>query len=116
MRIQRMKKGPPVNLIKDLVKRSTNGLPKIISGRSSIQGMLKLLGTAQSVPGGKILNKSAGFIASHRIHKSSIVEDRAAMTILTDLYDRNWNKVTGNLYLRWKSSLKRPNINSTRSN
>jgi hypothetical protein len=94
-----MKKGPPVNLIKDLVKKASNGLPKIISGRSSIQGMLKLLGTAQSVPGGKILNKSAGFIASSEF-TSSIVEDRAAMTILTDLYDRNWNDG------EWKSLLK----------
>ena len=94
-----MKKGPPVNLAKDLVKKSTNGLPKIISGRSSIQGMLKELGTAQSVPGGKILNKSAGFIASSEF-TSSIVEDRAAMTILTDLYDRNWNDG------EWKSLLK----------
>jgi len=94
-----MKKGPPVNLIKDLVKKATNGLPKIISGRSSIQGMLKELGTAQSLPGGKILNKSAGFIASSEF-TSSIVEDRAAMTILTDLYDRNWNEGD------WKSLLK----------
>lgn len=94
-----MKKGPPVNLAKELVKKATNGLPKIISGRSSIQGMLKLLGTAQSMPGGKILNKSAGFIASSEF-TSSIVEDRAAMTILTDLYDRNWNDG------EWKSLLK----------
>jgi hypothetical protein len=94
-----MKKGPPVNLAKELVKKATNGLPKIISGRSSIQGMLKLLGTAQSLPGGKILNKSAGFIASSEF-TSSIVEDRAAMTILTDLYDRNWNDG------EWKSLLK----------
>jgi hypothetical protein len=94
-----LKKGPPVNLAKELVKKATNGLPKIISGRSSIQGMLKLLGTAQSTPGGKILNKSAGFIASSEF-TSSIVEDRAAMTILTDLYDRNWNDG------EWKSLLK----------
>ena len=94
-----LKKGPPVNLAKDLVKKSTNGLPKIISGRSSIQGMLKEMGTAQSMPGGKILNKSAAFIASSEF-TSSIVEDRAAMTILTDLYDRNWNEGD------WKSLLK----------
>jgi len=95
-----LKKGPPVNLAKDLVKRATvNGLPKIISGRSSIQGMLKELGTQFSVPGGKIINKSAAFIASSEF-SSSIVEDRAAMTILTDLYDRNWNEGD------WKSLLK----------
>src|SRR6266850_3710575 len=50
-----LKKGPPVNLAKDLVKR-INGT-HIISGRSSIQGILKELGTTQSVPGGGIQSK-----------------------------------------------------------
>lgn len=86
-----LKKGPPVNLAKDLVKKSCNGLPKIISGRSSIQGILKELGTGHSQPGGKVISKSAAFICSSEF-SSSIVEDKAAMTILTDLYDRNWNE------------------------
>lgn len=95
-----LKKGPPVALAKSLVSR-VNGI-KIISGRSSIQGMLLELGTQQSQtePGGKIkINKSAAFIASSEF-SSSLVEDKAAMTILTDLYDRNWNEGD------WKSLLK----------
>jgi len=94
-----LKKGPPVSLAKDLVKKATNGLPRIISGRSSIQAMLKELGTSYTQPGGKVISKSAAFIASSEF-SSSIVEDKAAMTILTDLYDRNWNEGD------WKSLLK----------
>lgn len=95
-----LKKGPPVALAKNLVGR-VKGI-KIISGRSSVQGMLLELGTQQSEtePGGKIkINKSAAFIASSEF-SSSIVEDKAAMTILTDLYDRNWNEGD------WRSLLK----------
>ncbi len=84
-----MKKGPPVALAKDLVKRVNN--TRIISGRSSIQGILKELGTSYSLPGGKVINKSVGFIVASEF-SSSLVTDPAAMTILTDLYDRQYNE------------------------
>ena len=96
-----LKKGPPVNLAKKLVKRVNN--TRIISGRSSIQGMLKELGEGYSLPGGQIMKKSVAFIAASEF-SSSIVEDKAAMTILTDLYDRNWNEG------EWKSLLKMENF------
>ena len=84
-----LKKGPPVALAKDLVKRVNN--TRIISGRSSIQGILKELGTAYTLPGGKVVNKSVGFVAASEF-SSSIVSDPFAMTILTDLYDRQYNE------------------------
>src|SRR6267142_6154697 len=74
-----LKKGPPINLAKDLVKRTNN--TRIISGRSSIQGILKELGTAYTVPGGKVVTKSVAFVVSSEL-TSSIVEDKAAATIL----------------------------------
>ncbi len=92
-----MKKGPPISMAKQLVK-PVNGT-KIISGRSSIQGILKDLGTAQTQPGGKISNKSVAFICSSEL-SSSIVEDKVATKILTDLYDRQYNDG------EWKSLLK----------
>lgn len=92
-----LKKGPAINLAKDLVKRINN--TKIISGRSSIQGILKKLGTAQTAPGGKVEAKSWGFICSSEL-SSSLVDDPAALTILTDLYDRNYNEG------EWESLLK----------
>lgn len=85
-----LKKGPPINLAKDIVKRT--GVTRIISGRSSIQGILKEMGTNESMPGGKIRfgGKAIAYIVSSEL-TSSLVEDKAAATILTDLYDRNYN-------------------------
>lgn len=92
-----MKKGPPVSMARQLVQTVNN--TRIITGRSSIQGILKELGTAQTVPGGKINMKSVAFICSSEL-SSSIVEDKVATKILTDLYDRQYN--VG----EWRSLLK----------
>ena len=92
-----LKKGPPISMAKQLV-RGVGGT-RIISGRSSIQGILKELGTAQTQPGGKVINKSCAFICSSEL-TSSIVEDKVATDILTDLYDRQYNLG------EWKSLLK----------
>lgn len=92
-----LKKGPPISMAKQLVKPVNN--TRIISGRSSIQGILKDLGTAYTQPGGKVINKSVAFICSSEL-SSSIVDDKVATKILTDLYDRQYN--VG----EWKSLLK----------
>ena len=94
-----LKKGPPINMAKKLV---TNvGGVKIITGRSSIQGILKTMGTTQLKPGdkGKISSKSNIFICSSEL-SSSIVSDPVATKILTDLFDRHYNDD------EWKSLLK----------
>lgn len=92
-----LKKGPPVSAAKQLVRPVNN--TRIIGGRSSIQGILKEMGTGQTVPGGKINSKSTAFICSSEL-SSSIVEDKVATKILTDLYDRSYN------IGEWKSLLK----------
>lgn len=92
-----LKKGPPISMARQLVKPVNN--TRIISGRSSIQGILKDLGTGYSQPGGKIIHKSVAFICSSEL-SSSIVEDPVATKILTDLYDRQYN--VG----EWRSLLK----------
>jgi hypothetical protein len=94
-----MKKGPPVSMAKQLVRPVNN--TRIIGGRSSIQGILKDLGTAQTMPGGKLLagGKAVAFICSSEL-SSSIVEDKVATKILTDLYDRQYN------IGEWRSLLK----------
>jgi hypothetical protein len=92
-----LKKGPPISMARQLVKPVNN--TRIISGRSSIQGILKDLGTAYTQPGGKVQTKSVAFICSSEL-SSSIVEDRVATKILTDLYDRQYN--VG----EWRSLLK----------
>lgn len=94
-----LKKGPPISMAKQLVKPVNN--TRIISGRSSIQGILKDLGNGQTQPGGKLAygGKSVAFICSSEL-SSSIVEDKVATKILTDLYDRQYN--VG----EWRSLLK----------
>jgi hypothetical protein len=84
-------------MAKQLVKAV--GGTRIISGRSSIQGILKDLGTAQTQPGGKVNAKATAFICSSEL-TSSIVEDKVATDILTDLYDRQYNLG------EWRSLLK----------
>ena len=97
-----LKKGPPISMAKQLV-RGVGGT-RIISGRSSIQGILKELGTAQTQPGGRVISKSTAFICSSEL-TSSIVEDKVATDILTDLYDRQYN------IGEWRSLLKMESFN-----
>ena len=97
-----LKKGPAISMAKQLVRGVNN--TRIISGRSSIQGILKELGTAQTQPGGKVLAKSTAFICSSEL-TSSIVEDKVATDILTDLYDRQYN------IGEWRSLLKMEQFN-----
>lgn len=92
-----LKKGPPISMAKQLVKATD--VTRIISGRSSIQGILKELGTAQTLPGKPPLMKSVAFICSSEL-TSSLVEDKVATDILTDLYDRQYN------IGEWRSLLK----------
>lgn len=92
-----LKKGPPVNMAKRFVTKVNS--TRIISGRSSIQGILKELGTVQTKPGGQIIDSSTAFICSSEL-SSSIVEDKVATDILTDIYDRQYNEGA------WKSLLK----------
>lgn len=70
----------------------------MISGRSTIEGIIQELATVQSTPNG-VINDSAGFIVSSEF-ASSIVKNPMAITILTDLYDRMYH--TGD----WKNTLK----------
>lgn len=80
-------KGPPIALAHKLVKNVNN--TKIISGRSSIQGILGKLSRGESKPGGRIDKGSSGFIVASEF-SSALVHDPAAMDILTDLFDRIW--------------------------
>jgi len=84
-----LKKGPPISMSYQIVKAVNN--TRIIRGRSSIQGVMKKLGQAYSAPGGVVINKATAYIVASEL-SSSMVEDKAAMDILTDLYDRSYNE------------------------
>lgn len=97
-----LRKGPPVNLAHKLVAAVNN--TRIYAGRSSIQGILKDMGTAYTKPGGIVISKANAFICSSEL-TSSIVEDKVATDILMDLYDRNYRVEN------WRSLLKAESFN-----
>lgn len=93
-----VRKGPAINLAEDLVYRVDN--TRIIDGRSSIEGIIKELGTMTSRPGGKPpIKDSCGFMVSSEL-SSSIIGNTSAMDIMTDWYDRIYRE------REWKYRLK----------
>jgi len=104
-----LKKGPPISMAKQLVTKVNN--TRVISGRSSIQGILKDMGTAVTEKGsGKVISASTAFICSNEL-TSSIVGDKVAADILTDLYDRSYNIGQWRSLLKMESfELKNPTI------
>jgi hypothetical protein len=87
-------KGFPVNLSKRLVTAADN--TRVIAGRSSIQAIIKELATTKSVQGKAIITDSRGFIVNGEL-STAIIQDPDSLTILTDLYDRNYNPNWTNL-------------------
>lgn len=104
-----IKKGPPINLAKDIVSRVNN--TRVINGRATIEAIIKELGTVQSRPGKAILKDSAGFIVSSEL-SSAIISNTNSLDILTDLFDRIYND--GEWTYRTKNSepikLKNPTV------
>lgn len=87
-------KGYPVNLAKRLVTAADN--TRVIAGRSSIQAIIKELATTRSQQGKAIITDSRGFIVNGEL-STAIIQDPDSLTILTDLYDRNYNPQWTNL-------------------
>ncbi len=81
-------KGFPVNLAKRLVQQADN--TRVIAGRSSIQAIIKELATTKSAQGKAVITDSRGFIVNGEL-STAIIADPDSLTILTDLFDRNYN-------------------------
>lgn len=103
-----LKKSAPVNVSKKLVQIVSN--TRVISGRSSIQGIMKAMSSSKSESGKPILKTACAYICSSEL-SASIVEDPQAMTILTDLYDRNYNSADyGSLLKQEEFNLSKPTV------
>lgn len=87
-------KGYPVNLAKRLVQKTNT--TRVIAGRSSIQAIIKELATTRSVEGQAPIQDSRGFIVNGEL-STAIIQDPDSLTILTDLYDGNYNAEWTNL-------------------
>jgi hypothetical protein len=84
-----LRKGPPIQLAKSLVEEVNN--TRVFAGRSSIEAIIDQLATATTKEGGgPPIMDARGFLVSSEF-ASFIIQNDAALTILTDLYDRNYN-------------------------
>lgn len=76
----------PISLAKDLVEKAD--VTRVISGRSSIQAIVRELSQARTRRDGKPpFVDSRGFIVNGEL-STAIIQDPDSLTILTDLYDR----------------------------
>lgn len=90
-----IRKGPPVSLAKRLVNEVGN--TRVISGRASIQAIISELRTARTMDNnGPPITDAVGFLTSSEF-ASFIIQDQQALTILTDLYDGDYNPEWVNL-------------------
>lgn len=87
-------KGFPINRAKLLVTRA--GVTRVIAGRSSIQAIVKELSITRTVEGKASILDSRGYIINGEL-STAIIQDPDSLTILTDLYDGNYNPEWVNL-------------------
>lgn len=87
-------KGYPVNLAKRLLQEAD--VTRVIAGRSSIQAIIKEGATTKSVAGKPVITDSRMAIINGEL-STAIIADPDALTILTDLFDRNYNATWTNL-------------------
>jgi hypothetical protein len=84
-----LRKGPPIQLAKLLVEEVDN--TRIFAGRSSIEAIISELSTASTKKnGGPPIMDGRGFLVSSEF-ASFVIQNDQALTILTDLYDRNYH-------------------------
>jgi len=87
-------KGFPVNLSKNLVR--TADVTRVIAGRSSIQAIIKELSLTKTKEDKTLITDSRGYVVNGEL-STAIIQDPSSLTILTDLYDGNYNPEWTNL-------------------
>lgn len=87
-------KGYPVNLAKRLLQEAN--ITRVIAGRSSIQAIIKEGATTRSEKGKAIITDSRMAVVNGEL-STAIIQDPDSLTILTDLYDRNYNQAWTNM-------------------
>src|SRR4051812_3260819 len=94
------RKSHPPSLIEQIVTKAN--VTRVISGRGSIEKVLDDLGTAVTLENNghrKLVKDSCGFLISGEL-SASFINNSQTLTILTNLYDRNYNTD------KWKVNLK----------
>lgn len=100
-----LRKGVPVSIAKKLVEETN--LTRVISGRLTLPALIKDLGTAYSREGNTPLTDSVGYLVASEF-ASFLLDPKEGLTILTDLYDSDYNK-------SWKNRLKTSGTDSLKN-
>jgi len=98
------RKSHPPSLVEQIVTKAN--VTRVISGRGSIEKFLDDLGTAITIENNgtrKLIKDSCGFLITGEL-SSSFVNNPQTLTILTHLYDRNYN--VGKWTVNLKSGVK----------
>lgn len=82
-----LRKGVPIALAQKLVSKIN--CTRVISGRGSIQGIIKNLSQAFTLPDKSLITDAIGFLVSSEFD-AMLVKDDSAFTLLTDLYDTHF--------------------------
>jgi ribosomal protein L17 len=98
-------KGWPINLAKELV--TCVDTTRVISGRNSIQAVLKELGTITTRNGKPPIPDSRGFLVSGEF-VNFVIQDPHSLSVLTELYDTHYNSV-------WKNTTKGSGIDTLKN-
>lgn len=88
-----LRKGVPVLQAKDIVSEVNS--TRIISGRNSVQGILKELATQKTLPDGRVFNEAQAFLCAPEL-TSFLVHDPEGLNILLDLqgtheHEKGWH-------------------------
>lgn len=98
-------KGWPIWLAKELV--TCVDTTRVISGRNSIQAVLKELGTITTRNGKPPIPDSRGFLVSGEF-VNFVIQDPHSLSVLTELYDTHYNSV-------WKNTTKGSGIDTLKN-
>lgn len=100
------RKSHPISLVEQIVVESK--CTRVISGRSSIEKIIDDLGSATTVTDDKgnrkLMKESCALVITGEL-SASLVTNSQALTIFTNLYDRNYN--TGDWTINLKSGTKK---------
>lgn len=101
-----LRKGIPISYANAIVNKV--GVSRTIAGRNSIQGIVKALSEQTTLESGMVISDAQAFLCTGELD-SFIVEDPAALSILTDLYNTHENNDG------WKNTLKNSPIEALKN-
>jgi hypothetical protein len=92
-----LRKGIPVSYANSIVKKV--GVSRVISGRNSVQGVVKSLSEQHTLENGKVISDAQAFLCAPELD-AFMVKDDQGLSILTDLYNTHEHQDG------WKNTLK----------